>query len=85
MEDYRRRVGLAHVKANCSAKIWVFIYESREKVGSTDTIQQLTMNYNLRGGNKCFKVTVVYVRCSALKRLELWGDLEEITCHNQGP
>jgi len=52
---------------------------------STDTCQQLTMKYQLKGTDDKFTVTTVYARCSALERLELWEDLENIVDHTISP
>lgn len=47
-----------------------------------DTIQELTISYKLRDTGDKFKVTTIYARCNALERLELWDDLQDITCNN---
>lgn len=43
------------------------------------------MEYKLREGNDRFRVTTIYTRCSALERLELWADLEEIVGNTHIP
>ncbi|KAG5591653.1 hypothetical protein H5410_042167 [Solanum commersonii] len=48
----------------------------------TDNIQQLTINFRLRGTQDIFVVTVVYARCNALERLELWENLETMAGQN---
>ncbi|KAG5577077.1 hypothetical protein H5410_057211 [Solanum commersonii] len=50
-----------------------------------DILQQLKINFKLRGTSERFKVTTVYARCSALERLELWEDLEDIASNNTIP
>lgn len=75
----KRKLGFQNAKANCSAKIWIFWDENWDEEGSTDTIQQLTMNFKIRETQKRFAVTAVYARCSAIERLELWEDLKCMT------
>ncbi|KAK4706364.1 hypothetical protein R3W88_034059 [Solanum pinnatisectum] len=79
LEQYSRNLGLQNAKANCSAKIWIFWDDSWEDEGSSDTTQQLTMNFKISGTQDRFDVTTIYARCSALERLELWEDLECMT------
>ncbi|KAH0692608.1 hypothetical protein KY285_019705 [Solanum tuberosum] len=78
LEYYRRKLGLPNAKVSSSAKIWIFWEENWEEEGSTDTTQQLTMNFKLKGSQFRFSITAVYARCSAIERLELWEDLEFI-------
>ncbi|KAK4733470.1 hypothetical protein R3W88_007731 [Solanum pinnatisectum] len=78
LEYYRRKLGLPNAKVSSSAKIWIFWEENWEVEGSTDTTQQLTMNFKLKGTQFRFAITAVYARCSAIERLELWEDLEFI-------
>lgn len=39
------------------------------------------MQYQLKENDKCFYITVIYIRCTALERLELWEDLENMAKH----
>ncbi|KAG5571020.1 hypothetical protein H5410_060786 [Solanum commersonii] len=57
--------------------------DNMEEEGSIDTIQQLTINFKLKGSQDRFKVIVVYARCSALERLE--GTLEDTTMNTNIP
>jgi len=41
-------------------------------------VQQVTIRFKRRGSDDYFRITTVYTRCSALERLELWEQLEEI-------
>ncbi|KAH0776702.1 hypothetical protein KY290_008113 [Solanum tuberosum] len=68
-----------------SAKRWSFWNDNGEESDYNDTIQQLTINFKLRSTSERFKVTTVYARCSALERLELWEDLEDIASNNTIP
>ncbi|KAG5601610.1 hypothetical protein H5410_032980 [Solanum commersonii] len=51
LDNYKRRLGMQYAKANCSGKIWCFWNECWEEEGSTDTIQQLTINYKFESGH----------------------------------
>ncbi|KAH0642252.1 hypothetical protein KY289_033226 [Solanum tuberosum] len=85
LEAYRRKLGLPNARVNSSSKIWVFWEDNWVEKGSTDTMQQLTMQFQLRGRDACFRVTTVYARCTALERLELWDDLEHIAAQTNSP
>ncbi|KAH0760993.1 hypothetical protein KY290_017066 [Solanum tuberosum] len=78
-------MGLANARVNISSKIWVFWEDDWVEIDSSDTVQQLTIRFQLRGRDECFRVTVVYARCSALERLELWEDLENIANQSNSP
>ncbi|KAG5586863.1 hypothetical protein H5410_047297 [Solanum commersonii] len=41
-----------------------------------DTMQQVTLQFKKQ--DKEFKISVVYARCNAMERLELWEELESI-------
>jgi len=85
LEAYRRKLGLPNARVNYSSKIWVFWEDDWVEKGSTDSIQQLTMQIQLRDMDDCFRVTAVYARCRALERLELWEDLEHIVAQPSSP
>ncbi|KAK6773704.1 hypothetical protein RDI58_028942 [Solanum bulbocastanum] len=78
IESFRRRLGKQHARANCSAKIWIFWDEDWEEQHTVDSVQQLTISFKHKGNQNVVKITAVYARCSALERLELWEDLEDI-------
>ncbi|KAH0705857.1 hypothetical protein KY285_010386 [Solanum tuberosum] len=78
LDRYKRKLGKQHAKVNFSSKIWLFWDEKWVEQDCIDTVQQLTISFKHRDTNAHVKVTVVYARCSALERLELWEDLEEI-------
>lgn len=58
-------------KVNC--QIWVFVKETIQVGVVSHFDQQLTLQYGIQ-----FLITVVYAKCSALKRLSLWEDLYNI-------
>lgn len=70
---------MTNAKVNGVAKIWVLWDDEWEEQEIIDTIQHLTIQFKLRGSNNVFKVTAMYARCSALERLKVWEDLEELS------
>lgn len=48
-----------------------------------DTIQQVTIKFKFN--NKYFQISMVYSRCSALERLELWEELQSVDLNNTMP
>lgn len=70
---------------NISAKFWVFWEDDWVELASSYSIQRLTIRFQLRGPDKCFRLTTVHARCSSLERLELWKDLENIENQSNSP
>lgn len=83
IDHYRTRLRFTNAVANSSSKIWIFWKEDWSSQIILDTIQQITMKFIK--DNKGFIITTIYVRCNALKRLELWEKLEYIADNNQVP
>ncbi|KAK4706689.1 hypothetical protein R3W88_033755 [Solanum pinnatisectum] len=77
------KLGFDKAATNCNGKIWYFWKD--EWMGSIllDTIQQVTIQF--KHNNKKFIISVVYARCNALERLELWEKLESIAERVQCP
>ncbi|KAH0720014.1 hypothetical protein KY284_005044 [Solanum tuberosum] len=73
-----RQINHLKGKSKKGAKIWIFWEEDWEEHDVVDYVQQVTIRFKKRGSNDYFRNTVVYARCSALERLELWEQLEEI-------
>lgn len=76
LELYRRNLGLKHATINTSTKIWIFWDEEVEGQVIGDASQRITMRFTKR--NKSVLISAIYARCSALDRLELWEDMENI-------
>ncbi|KAH0723868.1 hypothetical protein KY290_005274 [Solanum tuberosum] len=73
-----RQISHLNGKSKKGAKIWIFWEEDWEELDVVDSVQQVTIRFKRRGLNHYFRITAVYAKCSALKRLELWEKLEEI-------
>lgn len=67
---------MEYAAVNCSGKIWLFWEADWEGVIISDTIQLLTIKFKHHISYKEVMITAVYVKCSAIKRLELWEELE---------
>lgn len=83
LEQYKMKLGFDKAATNCDGKIWYFWKD--EWMGSIllDTIQQVIIQF--KHNNKEFIILVVYARCNALGRLELWEELESIAERVQCP
>ncbi|KAH0656867.1 hypothetical protein KY290_032529 [Solanum tuberosum] len=83
LDDYKRKLGFEHAGVNSSGKIWFFWRTIWEGNILLDTVQQITIKFKIE--NNFFIITVVYARCNALDRLELWEELEELARSQQCP
>lgn len=80
LDQYKARLGFDNTMVNCTGKIWLFW--NNGWVGSVlqDSTQQITMKFCM--ATKTFYITLVYARCTALERLELWQELESLNYRN---
>ncbi|XP_015169816.1 uncharacterized protein [Solanum tuberosum] len=83
LEQYKMKLGFDKATSNCNGKIWYFWKDGWMGNILLDTIQQVTIQF--KHNNKEFIISVVYARCNALKRLELWEELESIAERVQYP
>nr|XP_009620919.1 uncharacterized protein LOC104112639 [Nicotiana tomentosiformis] len=72
---YRTRLGMETALSNINGKIWLFIDATVDWELLIDTDQQITIKVLYQGIGKHIIMTVVYVKCSSLERLELWNNL----------
>lgn len=70
---------------NYSAEIWIFWEDGWEVEDLSNLIQEITIKFQRKGTNENICISAVYVRCSALERLELWNDLEWVVDQLQCP
>ncbi|XP_070009723.1 uncharacterized protein [Nicotiana sylvestris] len=75
LEKYRNRIGFAQVIANVSNKIWAFIDEVYEVTVMYNLVQQLTLRLYHSETHVEFVLTLVYAKCDAIERIELWDSL----------
>ncbi|XP_070029053.1 uncharacterized protein [Nicotiana sylvestris] len=75
LEKYRNRIGFAQEIANVSNKIWAFIDEVYEVTVMYNLVQQLTLRQYHSETHVEFVLTLVYAKCDAIERIELWDSL----------
>ncbi|XP_019242662.1 PREDICTED: uncharacterized protein LOC109222805, partial [Nicotiana attenuata] len=75
LERYRNRIGFAQAIANVSNKIWVFIDEIYEVTILYNLVQQLSIRLYHKETHVEFVLTLVYAKCDAIERIELWDSL----------
>lgn len=74
-----RRLRMENDIANTFFKIWVFWTMDWQGQVELDTHQQTIIKFTHLGYHKEMMITTVYATCSALKRLELWNNMEDIS------
>ncbi|KAH0702373.1 uncharacterized protein [Solanum tuberosum] len=60
---------------NCNGKIWVFIQEHIQVEVLADSDQMLTLKLLFLENNQHLIVSIVYAKCEAEERLQLWNDI----------
>ncbi|XP_015054917.1 uncharacterized protein LOC107001349 [Solanum pennellii] len=83
LDNFRRKLGFDNAGVNCSGKIWFFWISEWEGINILDTVQQVTIKFKI--DIKFLLISVVYARCNALERLELWEELERINDRDRCP
>ncbi|XP_019234077.1 PREDICTED: uncharacterized protein LOC109214595 [Nicotiana attenuata] len=73
--NYRRRLGMDAAVSNVNGKIWLIFYAVVEWDLLIDTEQQMTIRVYHQDLGKHIMMTIVYAKCCALERLELWDNL----------
>lgn len=75
IQRYKRRLGMEYANHNCKGKIWVFIYDQFQVEVLSDSEQMLTLSLKFLENNQLFAVSMVYAKCDAEERLNLWNDI----------
>ncbi|XP_075111674.1 uncharacterized protein LOC142181905 [Nicotiana tabacum] len=75
LERYRNIIGFAQAISNVSNKIWVFIDEVFEVTVIYNRVQQLTLRLYHTDSHVEIVLTLVYAKCNAIERIELWDSL----------
>ncbi|XP_060182313.1 uncharacterized protein LOC132611975 [Lycium barbarum] len=76
---YRRRLGMCLANANSNGKIWYFMVDIIDVEVIMDSPQQITLKLFLQDLNQHLITTLVYSKCSASERLELWEDIYHLS------
>ncbi|XP_070032400.1 uncharacterized protein [Nicotiana tomentosiformis] len=85
LEEYRRKLGIHSAYANLNGKIWAFVDEDIDVDILMDMEQQLTLKLLLRSLGKELVVTLVYVKCNAVERIELWDYMYHLASDMESP
>lgn len=75
LEEYRRNLGMTHAFVNISNKVWAFVEEDYDVEVIFDIEKQLTLRLLNVQSHKEFIVTLVYAKCDATQRIELWDTM----------
>ncbi|XP_075104795.1 uncharacterized protein LOC107830035 [Nicotiana tabacum] len=75
LERYRNKIGLAQAISNVSNKIWAFVDEVFEVTVMYNMVQQLTLRLFYTESHVEFVLTLIYAKCDAIERIELWDSL----------
>ncbi|XP_070054818.1 uncharacterized protein LOC142179966 [Nicotiana tabacum] len=79
MERYRKRIGLATTVVNVFNKIRAFIDEVYDVTIVYNMVQQLTLRLFHIETHVELMLTLVYAKCDAIERIELWDSLYAMT------
>lgn len=74
VQQYKRRLGMAYSNCNLNGKIRLFVSSGINVEVVVDSDQQLTIKMVFDNGHQMIG-TLVYAKCSAIERLELWEDI----------
>ncbi|XP_070015947.1 uncharacterized protein [Nicotiana sylvestris] len=85
LERYRNKIGLAQAISNVSNKIWAFIDEVFEVTIMNSMVQQLTLRLFHTESHVEFVLTLIYAKCDAIERIELWGSLYAMARYMDAP
>ncbi|XP_075074764.1 uncharacterized protein LOC142162321 [Nicotiana tabacum] len=85
LERYRNKIGLAQAISNVSNKIWAFIDEVFEVTVMYNMVQQLTLRLFHTESHVEFVLTLIYAKCDAIERIELWDSLYEMARDMEAP
>ncbi|XP_070047517.1 uncharacterized protein [Nicotiana tomentosiformis] len=75
LDRYRRHIGFAQAFVSISNKIWAFIDEKYDVTVEINSVQQLTLRLVDTEEQKEFMLTLIYAKCDAIERIELWDSL----------
>ncbi|XP_060181837.1 uncharacterized protein LOC132611422 [Lycium barbarum] len=78
VEGYKRYLGFNQCLVNSNGQIWCF-WRNNCTVDNIQIHDQLvTFKFQQNGSNHDYYVTIVYAKCTAAKRMDLWHNLEDL-------
>nr|XP_016511903.1 PREDICTED: uncharacterized protein LOC107829005 [Nicotiana tabacum] len=85
LERYKNKIGLAQAISNVSNKIWALIDEVFEVTVMYNMVQQLTLRLFHTESHVEFVLTLIYTKCDAIERIELWDSLYAMARDMEAP
>ncbi|XP_059285140.1 uncharacterized protein LOC132038497 [Lycium ferocissimum] len=85
IQHYRRRLTMHTALSNNNGKVWVFIAENIEVEVLLDSSQQVTLRLFFQEFNQELITTLVYAKCDATERLELWDNIYQLANNITSP
>lgn len=81
IQKYKRRLGTMFFNYNQNGKICVFVQKNIQVQILSNSEQKITLQITFQASGDSFICTLVYAKCSALERLNLWDDIYSLS-HN---
>ncbi|XP_059315791.1 uncharacterized protein LOC132066504 [Lycium ferocissimum] len=85
IQRFRRRLGMRYAHHNYNGKIWFFINDNIDVEVIQDTDQQITVKLSFQEDNKILMTTMIYAKCEALERINLWDNLYNLADQMEVP
>jgi len=85
IHKYKRRLGMSYATHNQNVKIWVFVQDHIHVGVISNTDQQLTLQLHFQDTGDIILATVIYAKCDALERINMWDDIYNISVNYNMP
>ncbi|XP_059306374.1 uncharacterized protein LOC132057787 [Lycium ferocissimum] len=79
IDKYKRRLGMRWWFLTCNGKIWFFVNDGIEVEVLMNPDQQVTLKLTFLDSGKMFVTILVYAKCDAVDRLELWDNIYSLS------
>ncbi|XP_059310123.1 uncharacterized protein LOC132061298 [Lycium ferocissimum] len=79
IQKYKRRLHMHSIISNCNGKIWIFVADNIEVEVLLDSSQQVTLKLFFQEFNQVVVTSLVYAKCDATDRLELWDNIYNLS------
>nr|XP_016502283.1 PREDICTED: uncharacterized protein LOC107820507 [Nicotiana tabacum] len=85
LEEYRRKLGIHSAYANMNGKIWAFVDEDIDVDIVMNMKQQMTLKLFHRNMSKELYMILLYAKCDAIARIELWDSMYHLASDMESP
>ncbi|XP_060170653.1 uncharacterized protein LOC132601588 [Lycium barbarum] len=85
IDKYKKRLGMQVAGFNCNGKIWFFVKDGIEVEVLMNSDQQVTLKLTFLDSGKILITTLVYAKCDAVDRLELWHNIYSLSSSMNSP